>query len=328
MSLTLVSAYGIGDKVTTSWYPQIDTTNLPPSSVFNINFGSIPIIGYSLLPNNKIVLTLSRSLSPGESVIFTYTPPGNTSDLKRPTPPGASTAILESAKAPEIRDFEVDNLTPKSEVKDNYNLAPSYPIVDNGTPDSAVVDDFIATYGYQEALQLSNINDASAVHVNERRIERAIDDAHALIDAYVEQAPKGNKLLISSSRRRTAMIIARYYLDSVRRRQDVTDDYERAIKELDVATDPSRGGLDPNNPDLAINNGGIMRYHLVPQTYNRETGKGLSGFRGDPGSDYYPDFRTGNEIYDNNDNSNTAPRRAQYDTLYPSDDGGLDGPNE
>ena len=72
-------------------------------------------------------------------------------------------------------------------------------------------------YGLKEAIQLSNIDDADAIQPNDTKIWMAIEDATALIDNYIEQAGRGGKLLISSSRRRTALIIARYYLDTVRR---------------------------------------------------------------------------------------------------------------
>ncbi|MDX1372982.1 MAG: phage protein Gp36 family protein, partial [Nitrososphaeraceae archaeon] len=295
MSLKLISGYAIGNKVTLVWHPQFKTDNPPISSVFSINYGGIDVNSYNIIDNRKIILTLSRSVNPDESIIFSYTPPNDSSDLTAPTPPGASVAILESAKADAITGFIIDNLTPEVEDKTDYNLAPNYPIPDNGTPNSAVVDDFIATYGYQEALQLSNLNNAAATVINERRIERAIEDALALIDAYVKQAPKANKLLVSSSRRRTAMIIARFYLDSVRRRKDVTEDYDRAIKELDLASDPTRGGIDLSDPALAINQGGLCRAHVVPQRYNAETGKGFAGFQGDSAYDYPPNHRLRSE---------------------------------
>ncbi len=320
MSLKLVSGYAIGNKVTLVWHPQFNTSNSPATSAFSINYGGIAISSYNIVDNTKIVLTLARDAYYDEAIIFSYTPPGDATDLTAPTPPGASSAIIESAKASQIQGFTIDNLTTKTEDKTDYNLAPSYPVPDNGTPNSAVVDDFISTYGYQEALQLSNINNASASAINETRIERAIEDANSLIDAYVKQSPKANKLLVSSSRRRTAMIIARYYLDSVRRRQDVTDDYERAITELDQATDATRGGLDPNDPNLAVNSIGLCHSFRVPQRYNSNTGKGLDGFIADPAYDRPPHYRLRDEDNNNLNNSGKRYNNVERSLERPSDD--------
>ena len=107
-------------------------------------------------------------------------------------------------------------------------------------------DDFILAYGLREAIQLTNIDNADAIEPNTDKLWMAIEDAAALIDNYINQASRAGKLLISSNRRRTCLIIARYYLDTVRRREDVKSDYEMCIKELDK----SRTLEDTIRPDL------------------------------------------------------------------------------
>ncbi|MGL5077325.1 MAG: phage protein Gp36 family protein [Waterburya sp.] len=110
------------------------------------------------------------------------------------------------------------------------------------------VDDFILTYGEKEAIAVSNIGDCDEYStVNQTRIYNAIQDALTWIDTMYSQAPNSRKALIQSTRRRSALIIARYYLDSCRRRENVTQDYERVIKEWDIDSSqlsiPSGGTL-------------------------------------------------------------------------------------
>lgn len=201
----------------------------------------------------------------------------------------------------------------------------NYPNATRPSPRTATPDDFILAYGLKEAIQLSNIDDADAIQPNDTKIWMAIEDATALIDNYIEQAGRGGKLLISSSRRRTALIIARYYLDTVRRREDVKNDYERAIVELDKSRslqDVERPQLpwwaDPCNPHSGV------RSHRIPQYYNGVSGKGLDGYWVDSAADHAEDYRTGGvNSQNNNDLTNSgaggsAPREPQQ----PTDSGG------
>ena len=159
----------------------------------------------------------------------------------------------------------------------------------------------------------------------------AIQDACALIDNYIMQAGKAGQLLISSNRRRTALIIARYYLDSVRRREDVKNDYEQCLKELTQATSLETV-VRPDDPWWAdqcsgrSNNG--IRSFRVPQHYNGVSGKGLSGWWTDSGyveSDDWRYDRYGSES--NNDQGNWEGSRSsvQDDSRnpdQPTDNGG------
>ena len=206
-----------------------------------------------------------------------------------------------------------------------------YPNVSRPNPRSATPDDFILAYGTREAIQLSNIDDGDASQPNTDKIWMAIQDACALIDNYIIQAGKAGKLLISSNRRRTALIIARYYLDSVRRREDVKNDYEQCLKELAQAT-TLETVVRPDDPWWAdqcsgkSNNG--IRSFRVPQRYNGVSGKGLSGWWTDSGFAEADDWR-----YDrygsegNNDEGNwEGSRRGNLDDSrnpdQPTDDGG------
>ena len=201
----------------------------------------------------------------------------------------------------------------------------NYPNAQRPSPRTATPDDFILAYGLKEAIQLSNIDDADAIQPNDIKIWMAIEDATALIDNYIEQAGRGGKLLISSNRRRTALIIARYYLDTVRRREDVKNDYERAITELDKARslkDIERPQLpwwaDPCNPTSGV------RSHRIPQYYNGVSGKGLDGWWVDSASEESVDNRTDGTNSQNNNNildsgvGGGAPREPEQ----PTDGGG------
>jgi hypothetical protein len=120
----------------------------------------------------------------------------------------------------------------------------------------------------------------------------AIQDANSLIDSYIEMSGKAGMVLISSNRRRTALIIARYYLDTVRRRDDVRQDFESCLKQIqaEMAMTAIRAG----NGDSAIDTPqGIMRSWRTPQRYNSVSGKGLSGWTTDSAGDLSPDFRWG-----------------------------------
>ena len=202
-----------------------------------------------------------------------------------------------------------------------------YPNDNRPGPRSATPDDFILAYGLREAIQLSNIDDADAIEPNNQKIWMAIQDACALIDNYITMAGRAGKLLISSSRRRTSLIIARYYLDTVRRREDVKTDYQDCIKELqaninadDVVRPDEPSWLDPCNP----NSGNLIRSHRIPQYYNGVNGRGLDGWWVDPGYDYKHDQRTSGENSQNNNNGNGGGYTGSREPHQPTDAGGSD----
>lgn len=207
----------------------------------------------------------------------------------------------------------------------------NYPNRSRPNPRTATPDDFILAYGLREAIQISNLDEADATQPNTDKIWMAIQDASALIDNYIVQASRGGRLLISSNRRRTALIIARYYLDSVRRREDVLQDYERCISEMerartmeDVIRPDAPWWQDSCNP----NRGCGVRSFRTPQRYNAGSGKGLSGWWNDAGAEEVNDWRydrSNSEV--NNDEPNSRQPSVGQDTdaripRQPSDDGG------
>lgn len=107
-----------------------------------------------------------------------------------------------------------------------------YGVANNCTP--ADVDYFIEVFGFNEALELSQIEDPTANKINSQRIQVALNDAAVLINNFIETAPPQGKLLIAGSYRRTQAILARWYLDTLRPRQQVVDAAEAALKQLDL----------------------------------------------------------------------------------------------
>lgn len=105
-------------------------------------------------------------------------------------------------------------------------------IADNCTP--ATVDYFIEVFGYQEAVELSNIDNPTGNQINFDKIQIALNDAAALINNYILTAPPQGKILIAGSYRRTQATIARWYLDTLRPRQQVIEAAEKALQQLEL----------------------------------------------------------------------------------------------
>lgn len=108
----------------------------------------------------------------------------------------------------------------------------AYGVANNCDP--ATVDYFIEVFGFNEALELSRIEDPTANTINYERIQVALNDAARLVNNFIETAPPQGKLLIAGSYRRTQAILARWYLDTLRPRQQVVDAAEAAMKQLDL----------------------------------------------------------------------------------------------
>jgi phage gp36-like protein len=115
---------------------------------------------------------------------------------------------------------------PNSPYPDQFGIA------DNCNP--ATIDYFIEIFGYQEALELGAIDDPTRNTLNFDKIQVALNDAAALINNYILTAPPQGKILIAGSYRRTQATIARWYLDTLRPRQQVIEAAERALQQLEL----------------------------------------------------------------------------------------------
>ena len=293
------------------WFDTPLDSRVPvPTGSFTVNYGQFGVSTVNYASDTIIVLELDSFLSPWEEVFVSYEP---SLDLKQclrgPVPPTANDVVIKRNavrafyRVPARNQLAPDEKTDGTRVQANlgqtiggygfpYQNRSGVMTEHKSDPRSASVDDFILAYGLKEAIQLTNIDDAAATTVNAAKLRMAIQDANSLIDSYIEQSGKAGMVLITSNRRRTALIIARYYLDTVRRRDDVFKDYEAALKQMqaEMAMTAIRAG----NGDSAVDTPqGIMRSWRIPQRYNSVSGKGLSGWVTDSAGDLAPDWRVG-----------------------------------
>lgn len=318
----------------------LDTSVQVPLISFTVNYGQFAVTSFVYSSDTILTLSIDTTLSPWDEVFISYEPPLDLElSLRGPVPADASLTIK---KRNAVRSFNrvaaINTLAPSERTdgtRKNSNLGETiggygFPYQNrNSDPKNASIDDFILNYGLKEAIQLTNIDDASATSVNAAKLKMAIEDANALIDSYIEQSGKAGKVLITSNRRRTALILARYFLDTVRRREDVYKDYTEALKQLDAEREMT--AIRAGNGDSAIDTKrGIMRTWRVPQRYNSVSGKGFSGWVADMAGDQAPDYRVGfGAVGQNNDQPNwISPRN--YEDLggtpvisEPSDNGGV-----
>jgi phage gp36-like protein len=281
-----------------------------PVGCFTVNYGNYGVTTVNYASDTMIVLELDSFLSPWDEVFVSYEPPLDLKQcLRGPVPPTANDVVVKRNavrafyRVPARNQLAPDEKTDGSQTQANlgqtiggfgfpYQNRSGVLTEQKSDPRSASPDDFIVAYGLKEAIQLTNIDDAAATSVNVAKLRMAIQDANSLIDSYIEQSGKAGMVLITSNRRRTALIIARYYLDTVRRREDVKADYETALKQL--AAEMQMTAIRAGNGDSAIDTpAGIMRSWHIPQRYNSVSGKGLSGFTTDSAGDQSPDFRWG-----------------------------------
>lgn len=317
----------------------LDNRVAVPVSSFTINYGQYGVDTASYSSDTILSLSLDSELSNIDGVFVTYEPPLDlNSCIRGPVPPGSDDIVKKRNAVRAFYRVSVLNSLASNEdtdgTRENSNLGETiggygYPYQSrSGDPKNASPDDFILAYGLKEAIQLTNIDDASATTVNVAKLRMAIEDANALIDSYIEQSGKAGKVLITSNRRRTALTITRYYLDTIRRREDVFKDYTEALKQLDAERQMTaiRAG---NGVSAIDTKQGIMRTWRVPQRYNAMSGKGFSGWVTDTGGDQAPDYRVGfGSVGQNSEFPNWITSRNFEDLggalqlSYPSDSGG------
>jgi len=293
------------------WFDSpLDANVVVPIESFTVNYGQYGISTLNYSSDTMITLGLDSGLSPWDEVFVSYEPPLDLSRcLRGPVPPTANdvvkkrNAVRAFYRVPARNQLAPDETTDGTQTQANlgqtiggygfpYQNRSGVMTEHKTDPRSASPDDFIVAYGLKEAIQLTNIDDAASTSVNVAKLRMAIQDANSLIDSYIEMSGKAGMVLITSNRRRTALTIARYYLDTVRRREDVFKDYEAALKQLQA--EQGMTAIRAGNGDSAIDTAqGIMRSWRIPQRYNSVSGKGLSGWVNDSAGDLSPDFRWG-----------------------------------
>jgi phage gp36-like protein len=288
----------------------LDARVAPPVSSFTINYGQYGVVTVNYASDTMIALELDSFLSPWDEVFASYEPPLDLQQcLRGPVPPTANDVVKKrNAVRAFYRVAARNQLAPDENTDGSHsqsNLGATiggygFPYQNRSgvltpgqsDPRSASPDDFIVAFGLKEAIQLTNIEDASATTVNVAKLRMAIQDANSLIDSYIEQSGKAGQVLITSNRRRTALTIARYYLDTVRRREDVRTDFESCLKQIQA--EMGMTAIRAGNGDSAIDTPrGIMRSWRTPQRYNSVSGKGFSGWTTDTAGDQSPDYRVG-----------------------------------
>jgi phage gp36-like protein len=288
----------------------IDTKVIVPVSSFTVNYGQYGVSTVNYSSDTMISLGLDSFLSPWDEIFVSYEPPLDLKQcLRGPVPPTANdvvkkrNAVRAFYRVPGRNQLAPDETTDGSHTQSNLGQTIGgygFPMQNRSgvltphksDPRSASPDDFIVAFGLKEAIQLTNIDDAAATSVNVAKLRMAIQDANSLIDSYIEMSGKAGMVLITSNRRRTALTIARYYLDTVRRREDIRADFESCLKQLTAEMQMS--AIRAGNGDSAIDTpAGIMRSWHIPQRYNSVSGKGLSGWVTDTAGDQAPDFRWG-----------------------------------
>ena len=312
MALPLIKEITVPSPTTIIlWFDApLDTTVIVPVESFTVNYGQFGVSTLNYASDTMITLGLDTGLSPWDEVFVTYEPPLELGRCLRGPVPATANDVVKKRNAvrafyrvPARNMLAPDETTDGTRVQANlgqtiggygfpYQNRSGVMTDHKSDPRSASPDDFIVAYGLKEAIQLTNIDDAAATSVNVAKLRMAIQDANSLIDSYIEQSGKAGMVLITSNRRRTALIIARYYLDTVRRRDDVRADFETSLKQMqaEMAMTAIRAG----NGDSAIDTpAGIMRAWRIPQRYNGVSGKGLSGWVTDTGGDQAPDYRQG-----------------------------------
>lgn len=274
-----------------------------PVASFTVNYGQYAVQTVVYSSDTMVTLGVDSDLSPWDEVFVSYEPPLDLAVCMRgPIPPGSNDIVKKRNAVRAFYRVAVRNtLAPDEDTdgtRNNSNLGETiggygFPYQNRSSdPKNASPNDFILAYGLKEAIQLTNIDDASANSVNVAKLRMAIEDANALIDSYIEQSGKSGRVLITSNRRRTALVIARYYLDTVRRREDIYKDYVESLKQLDAERQMT--AIRAGHGDSAIDTKrGIMRSWRIPQRYNSVSGKGLSGWNPDMAGDQSVDFRIG-----------------------------------
>lgn len=258
------------DKLTILFTHVLDKSVSIPLQFLSVNSGQVPILSAAYKADGGGIDLILSAASGG--MYFSYTPVDLYLGLRSVIPSGSSEIQVRVAAVKNIENYPVERL---SEDVTGIHPEPSL----GSTSSAPTVGDFVSAYTRKEAIELSNLSDGSAGSINERRIEMALEDASSYIDNYLLSATAAGIRLISSNRRRTTLTIARYYLDTVRRRETVTQDYDNAIKELQISSSATGGGaIDPVTGTRTT----FFRSHRVPQVYNRETRKGFHSWDRDP----------------------------------------------
>ena len=121
--------------------------------------------------------------------------------------------------------------------------------IEDNSPD---VETYVLYVGLEEAIEASNPDDASATEPEENKIELSIELAKAeILGTYCVACPAG-KLLIAKMIKPLVLDIARYRLDTIKRRDDIKEAYEKACEILERATSDEICSLEVSEEDAEL----------------------------------------------------------------------------
>lgn len=144
------------------------------------------------------------------------------------------------------------------------------------------VDDFICFFGELESVEISNLENASEGSVNREKIQNALDTAYEFIMSYDSLCQLPGKIALRRAIKRLNLDIARYFLDTLQRREDVTTNYQNCIDFLSLCIENKNDGLtllsDEEAEELGLS--GINKAKLSYKTGRRAfTDLSLSKYR-------------------------------------------------
>jgi phage gp36-like protein len=99
-------------------------------------------------------------------------------------------------------------------------------------PTAATVADFVIAFTMIETIELSNL-DSGGSSVDCTRINKALLDAYKLLTSCKVLLMPAAAAVVDANLNRWMLVIARYYLDTIRRRADVLADYKTVMDLLD-----------------------------------------------------------------------------------------------
>lgn len=114
----------------------------------------------------------------------------------------------------------------------------------------ATADDFINVFGLVEAIELSNIDDASQHDILKERIDFGLQLAYDEIMSYDSLAKFMGKFAIRTRLKSLMLDIARYKLDTADRRKDVIEAYTSAKEFLKFCVEQKDGNVTATDEEI------------------------------------------------------------------------------
>lgn len=133
---------------------------------------------------------------------------------------------------------------------------------------SADADRFVTSFGLVETVELTNIDNPGILTVNCSALNLALQDAFLLLTGSILEASQCGGEQIEASFQRWQVIIARHFLDVIRRRPEVRQDYEDVIVAIDKAKKAVCKGPRPKDTEqLGTRN---IKFRAEKRVWNRD----------------------------------------------------------